>query len=179
MAARRRRNGGSFAVPDPCSLATASDCALGFRIDADAPGWQLLADADYVQSPVNTRQIDGLNLTLGSLETYCFTVAGAARSASPARSYRGGRGARQRSSRSSASPQYWPQEVALTTVHSNNAASTLSRRDSYAMETDGEIPWGVTCRGMVDGIAMVIHMERLASCVQSLPGQQQSGQVPE
>ena len=47
----------------------------------------------------------------------------------------------------------------LTTVHSNNAESALSRIASCAMQA-GELPWEVTCRGVVDGIAMVIHMTR-------------------
>ena len=46
----------------------------------------------------------------------------------------------------------------LTTVHANNAESALSRLASCAMQGGGELPWEVTCRGVVDGIAMVIHM---------------------
>ena len=49
---------------------------------------------------------------------------------------------------------------ALTTVHANNAESALSRIASCAMQGGGELPWEVTCRGVVDGIAMVIHMTR-------------------
>ena len=48
----------------------------------------------------------------------------------------------------------------LTTVHSNNARSALSRLASCAMQAGGALPWEVTCRGVVDGIAMVIHMTR-------------------
>ena len=48
----------------------------------------------------------------------------------------------------------------LTTVHANNAESALSRVASCAMQGDGDLPWEVTCRGVVDGIAMVIHMTR-------------------
>ena len=48
----------------------------------------------------------------------------------------------------------------LTTVHANNAASALSRIASCAMQGGGELPWEVTCRGVVDGIALVIHMTR-------------------
>ena len=48
----------------------------------------------------------------------------------------------------------------LTTVHANNAESALSRLASCAMQGDGDLPWEVTCRGVVDGIAMVIHMTR-------------------
>ncbi len=42
----------------------------------------------------------------------------------------------------------------------NNAESALSRLASCAMQGGGELPWEVTCRGVVDGIAMVIHMTR-------------------
>ena len=49
---------------------------------------------------------------------------------------------------------------ALNTVHANNAESALSRLASCAMQGGGELPWEVTCRGVVDGIAMVIHMTR-------------------
>ena len=51
----------------------------------------------------------------------------------------------------------------LTTVHANNAESALSRIASCAMQGGGELPWEVTCRGVVDGrppVAMVIHMTR-------------------
>ena len=48
----------------------------------------------------------------------------------------------------------------LTTVHANNADSALSRLASCAMQGGGELPWDVTCRGVVDGIAIVIHMTR-------------------
>ena len=48
----------------------------------------------------------------------------------------------------------------LTTVHANNASSALSRLASCAMQAGGALPWEVTCRGVVDGIAMVIHMTR-------------------
>ena len=48
----------------------------------------------------------------------------------------------------------------LTTVHANNAESALSRVASCAMQGGGDLPWDVTCRGVVDGIAMVIHMTR-------------------
>ena len=48
----------------------------------------------------------------------------------------------------------------LTTIHANNAESALSRLASCAMQGGGDLPWEVTCRGVVDGIAMVIHMTR-------------------
>ena len=48
----------------------------------------------------------------------------------------------------------------LTTVHANNAESALSRLASCAMQGGDDLPWDVTCRGVVDGIAMVIHMTR-------------------
>ena len=49
----------------------------------------------------------------------------------------------------------------LTTVHANNAESALSRLASCAMQGSGDLPWDVTCRGVVDGIALVIHMTRV------------------
>ena len=49
----------------------------------------------------------------------------------------------------------------LTTVHANNAESALSRESPVApCRAAGSLPWEVTCRGVVDGIAMVIHMTR-------------------
>ena len=48
----------------------------------------------------------------------------------------------------------------LTTVHANNAESALSRLASCAMQGGGELPWDVTCRGVVDGIAMVMSRAR-------------------
>ena len=48
----------------------------------------------------------------------------------------------------------------LTTVHANNAESALSRLASCTMQGGGNLPWEVTCRGVVDGISMVIHMTR-------------------
>ena len=45
-------------------------------------------------------------------------------------------------------------------MHANNAESALSRIASCAMQGGGELPWEVTCRGVVDGIALVIHMTR-------------------
>ena len=48
----------------------------------------------------------------------------------------------------------------LTTVHANNAESALSRLANCAMQGGGDLPWEVTCRGVVDGISMVIHMTR-------------------
>ena len=50
----------------------------------------------------------------------------------------------------------------LTTVHANNARSALSRLASCAMQAEGALPWEVTCRGVVDGIALVLHMTRHA-----------------
>ena len=50
--------------------------------------------------------------------------------------------------------------ASLTTEHANNAESALSRLASCAMQGGGELLWEVTCRGVVDGIAMVIHMTR-------------------
>ena len=48
----------------------------------------------------------------------------------------------------------------FTTVHANNAESALSRLASCAMQGGGDLPWDVICRGVVDGISMVIHMTR-------------------
>ena len=48
----------------------------------------------------------------------------------------------------------------LTTVHANNARSALSRLASCAMQAEGALPWEVTCRGVVDGISLVLHMTR-------------------
>ena len=48
----------------------------------------------------------------------------------------------------------------LTTVHANNARSALSRLASCAMQAEGALPWEVTCRGVVDGIALVLHITR-------------------
>ena len=48
----------------------------------------------------------------------------------------------------------------LTTVHANNARSALSRLASCAMQAGDALPWEVTCRGVVDGIALVLHITR-------------------
>ena len=48
----------------------------------------------------------------------------------------------------------------LTTVHASNALSALSRLATCAMQGETDLPWEVTCRGVVDGISMVIHMTR-------------------
>ena len=48
----------------------------------------------------------------------------------------------------------------LTTVHANNARSALSRLASCAMQAGDALPWEVTCRGVVDGIALVVHVTR-------------------
>ena len=50
----------------------------------------------------------------------------------------------------------------LTTVHANNARAALSRLASCAMQAGDALPWEVTCRGVVDGIALVLHMTRRA-----------------
>ena len=50
----------------------------------------------------------------------------------------------------------------LTTVHANNATSALSRIAACAMQGEGDLPWEVTCRSVVDGIQMVVHMTRRA-----------------
>ena len=48
----------------------------------------------------------------------------------------------------------------LTTVHANNAVAALSRLASCAMQA-GDLPWEVVCRGVVDGIDLVLHMARI------------------
>ncbi len=48
----------------------------------------------------------------------------------------------------------------LTTVHANNARSALSRLASCAMQAGDALPWEVICRGVVDGIALVLHVTR-------------------
>ena len=48
----------------------------------------------------------------------------------------------------------------LTTIHANNARSALSRLASCAMQAGDALPWEVTCRGIVDGIALVLHVTR-------------------
>ena len=53
----------------------------------------------------------------------------------------------------------------LTTVHANNARSALSRLASCAMQAGGALPWEVTCRGVVDGIHLVVHMARRGPAV--------------
>ena len=45
----------------------------------------------------------------------------------------------------------------LTTIHANNATSALSRLASCAMQA-GDLPWEVVCRGVVDGIALILHI---------------------
>ena len=48
----------------------------------------------------------------------------------------------------------------LTTIHANTARSALSRLASCAMQAGDALPWEVTCRGVVDGIALVLHITR-------------------
>ena len=48
----------------------------------------------------------------------------------------------------------------LTTIHANTAESALSRLANCAMQAGGNLPWEVTCRGVVDGIDLVIHITR-------------------
>lgn len=48
----------------------------------------------------------------------------------------------------------------LTTIHANNAESALSRLANCAMQAGGNLPWEVTCRGVVDAIDLVIHITR-------------------
>ena len=48
----------------------------------------------------------------------------------------------------------------LTTVHANNCEGALQRLASCAMMAGGGLPWEAVCRGVVDGISMVVHMTR-------------------
>ena len=82
------------------------------------------------------------------------------RTCAPPGSHRRGRGARRGGRGPATSAEHRPHGGSLTTVHANNAESALSRIASCAMQGGGELPWEVTCRGVVDGIAMVIHMTR-------------------
>ena len=76
------------------------------------------------------------------------------------RSHRRRRSARRRSRRPVARPSTPDTAARSPPVHANNAESALSRLASCAMQGGGDLPWDVTCRGVVDGIAMVIHMTR-------------------
>ena len=64
-----------------------------------------------------------------------------------------------RSGGPAASPQHWTRRVTHDRTRQQRR-SALSRIASCAMQGGGELPWEVTCRGVVDGIAMVIHMTR-------------------
>ena len=48
----------------------------------------------------------------------------------------------------------------LTTIHANSAESALSRLANCAMQARENLPWEVVCRGVVDGIDLVIHVTR-------------------
>ncbi len=48
----------------------------------------------------------------------------------------------------------------LTTVHANDARSALSRLASCAMQAGDALPWEVTCRSVVDAVALVLHTTR-------------------
>ena len=48
-------------------------------------------------------------------------------------------------------------------MHGSSRSATRKIARALARESDrggGDLPWDVTCRGVVDGIAMVIHMTR-------------------
>ena len=47
-------------------------------------------------------------------------------------------------------------------MHADNAHSALSRLASSATQTEGALPWEVTCRCVVDGIALLLHMTQRA-----------------
>ena len=85
----------------------------------------------------------------------------APRLAAPARSHRRRRGARRGGEAADLLQALnTGHGGSLTTVHANNAEGALSRLASCAMQGGGDLPWDVTCRSVVDGIAMVIHMTR-------------------
>ena len=48
----------------------------------------------------------------------------------------------------------------LATVHANSATASLSRLATCAMQASDALPWTVVCRGVIDGIAAVIHQTR-------------------
>ena len=48
----------------------------------------------------------------------------------------------------------------LATVHANNAEAALSRLATCAMQAGDALPWAVVCRGVVDGIELVVHQAR-------------------
>ena len=57
-------------------------------------------------------------------------------------------------------PQHRPRRLAHDRSRQQRRESALSRLASCAMQGGGDLPWDVTCRGVVDGISMVIHMTR-------------------
>ena len=48
----------------------------------------------------------------------------------------------------------------LATMHTNSATAALSRLATCAMQASDALPWTVVCRGVIDGIAAVIHRTR-------------------
>ncbi|MCY4078371.1 MAG: ATPase, T2SS/T4P/T4SS family, partial [Acidobacteria bacterium] len=48
----------------------------------------------------------------------------------------------------------------LATVHANHAEAALSRLATCAMQAGDALPWAVVCRGVVDGIELVVHQAR-------------------
>ena len=82
------------------------------------------------------------------------------RPSSPARSHCRRRSQRGRSPPTCCKPSTPGTERSLTTIHANNAEAALSRLANCAMQDGGALPWEVTCRNVVDGIAMVIHLTR-------------------
>ena len=65
-----------------------------------------------------------------------------------------------RSGGPTASPQYWTRRITDDRTRQQRRERLIPRIASCAMQGGGELPWEVTCRGVVDGIAMVIHMTR-------------------
>ena len=84
----------------------------------------------------------------------------APRLAAPPRSHRRRGSARRRSRRPVASPQHRPRRLAHHRPRQQRGERPLTTGELCAMQGGGDLPWDVTCRGVVDGIAMVIHMTR-------------------
>ena len=82
-----------------------------------------------------------------------------ARASPPARSHCRRRSPGRRGRRSPAGAQYRARRIP-DHDHANNTESALSRLATCAMQGETDLPWEVTCRGVVDGISMVIHMTR-------------------
>ena len=85
---------------------------------------------------------------------------GAARLATPPRSHRRRRSARRRGRRPLASPQHRPWRIAHHRPRQQRRRAPCRAWRAAPCRAAAISPWEVTCRGVVDGIAMVIHMTR-------------------